>query len=82
MDPEVRRGDPTPIYGHAVSILSHVLSFQEEVDKRWKLIQKALSNCKFQNFNDIKDTILSYNAHYASKWNFDGLREYIENVSD
>eukprot|EP00117_Sycon_ciliatum_P026157 scpid34572/ scgid21537/ Poly(ADP-ribose) glycohydrolase len=48
---------------------------------RWKVIEDALSR-PLQNSWDIEEAILSYNARYAQRWNFDGLHQFFDPAGD
>ncbi|XP_037076309.1 poly(ADP-ribose) glycohydrolase-like [Pollicipes pollicipes] len=52
---------------------------QMKLVKRWTMVQDALL-ADFNSSSDLERAIKSYNSRYQDKWNFSGLRYFIDEV--
>lgn len=53
-----------------------IISQRDEHVSRWKQIEKVLKQ-PISGIFELEEAILSYNRHYANRWSFDSLREFL-----
>lgn len=54
---------------------------EKKLLSRWDLIKNALRK-PIMNSYDLEAAILSYNSHYSSRWNFQGLHTYFNELAE
>ncbi|KAK3740796.1 hypothetical protein QZH41_010077 [Actinostola sp. cb2023] len=63
----------------SIENLYPIQNSDKKVQKRWELIESTLLG-PIQSSYDLQDSILKYNARYSSRWNFEALHSYLNEV--
>ncbi|XP_031574946.1 poly(ADP-ribose) glycohydrolase-like [Actinia tenebrosa] len=65
----------------SIENLYPIQNSSKKVQNRWELIESTLLS-PIKSSYDLQDAILKYNARYSSRWNFEALHSYFNEVLD